>query len=306
MPPNLDHHDEERAAERPAAYTAWDDASSAFLEHLRRRNVSPETQRAYASDLLQMGEILGRPDAASLDPLALRRFLAKLRDGGLKKSSIARKLACARSLCRFLHREGVLSENPGSSVRTPRPERRLPGCLSESEIEAFLSGPRGTSRAAKRDRAILETFYSTGCRISELAALSRTDLDAASGVVRLKGKGRKERLAALGGPALRAVKSCLEAWPGADALFPNKSGRRLSVRGVRRVVEKWARRAGIARRITPHTLRHSFATHMLDRGADLRSVQELLGHSNLATTQIYTQVTTAKMKEIYGKAHPRA
>jgi len=284
----------------------WDEAVDGFLEHLRRRNVSPETLRAYASDLAGMGEILSRPDPASLDPLTLRRFLARLRDDDYRKSSIARKLACARSLCRFLHRAGVLADNPGRALRTPRLERRLPGCMTEPEVEAFLAGPEGDSKAARRDRAILETLYSTGCRISELAGLRRGDVDREAGVVRLRGKGRKERLAVLGAPALGAVRASAECWPQSDAVFANRNGRPLSVRGVRRVVEKWARRAGIMKRVTPHTFRHSFATHMLDRGADLRSVQELLGHANLATTQIYTQVTTAKMKEIYGKAHPRA
>lgn len=284
----------------------WDEAVDNFLEHLRRRNVSPETLRAYASDLAAMGEALARPDPASVDALVLRRFLAHLRDADYKKSSIARKLACARSLCRFLHRTGVLAENPARALRTPRLERRLPSCMSEEEVAAFLEGPKGDSKAARRDRAILETFYSTGCRISELAGLGRADVDLAGGVVRLRGKGRKERLAVLGAPAMAALRSAVECWPESDAVFANKSGKRLSVRGVRRVVEKWARRAGIARHVTPHTFRHSFATHMLDRGADLRSVQELLGHANLQTTQIYTQVTTSKMKEIYGKAHPRA
>jgi len=284
----------------------WDEAVDSFLEHLRRRNVSPETTRAYASDLAGMAEALSRPDPATLDPIALRRFLAKLRDDGFQKSSIARKLACARSLCRHLHLLGVLAENPGRALRTPRLERRLPKALSEAEVEAFLTGPKGHSKAALRDRAILETFYSTGCRIAELASLSRSEVDLGSGVVRLRGKGRKERLAVLGGPALAAVRKAIEAWPGSDAVFANKSGKRLSVRGARRVVEKYAGRAGIGKRVTPHTFRHSFATHMLDRGADLRSVQELLGHANIQTTQIYTQVTTARMKEVYGKAHPRA
>ncbi|MCE9581127.1 MAG: tyrosine recombinase XerC [Planctomycetes bacterium] len=284
----------------------FEEAVDSFLEYLRRRNVSPETLRAYSSDLAGMGEALSRPDPASFDPLSLRRYLARLRDDGFQKSSIARKLACARSLCRHLHRLGILQENPGRALRTPRLERRLPKALSEAEVESFLAGPQGDSKPARRDRAILETFYSTGCRIAELAALSRADIDAGSGVIRLRGKGRKERLAVLGGPALAAVRSALECWPGSEAAFANKGGRRLSIRGVRRVVEKWWKRAGLSKRVTPHTFRHSFATHMLDRGADLRSVQELLGHANIQTTQIYTQVTTAKMKEVYGKAHPRA
>lgn len=284
----------------------WDEAVDSFLEHLRRRNVSPETTRAYASDLAGMGEALARPDPATLDPIALRRFLARLRDDGFQKSSIARKLACARSLCRHLHRLGVLAENPGRALRTPRLERKLPRALTEAEVSEFLGGPKGNTKAAKRDRAILETFYSTGCRIAELAALSREDVDLGSGVVRLRGKGRKERLAVLGGPALSAVRAAVDCWPASAAVFANKAGARLSIRGVRRVVDKWARKAGIAKRVTPHTFRHSFATHMLDRGADLRSVQELLGHANIQTTQIYTQVTTARMKEVYGRAHPRA
>ncbi|NUN48943.1 MAG: site-specific integrase, partial [Candidatus Brocadiae bacterium] len=184
----------------------WDEAIDGFLGHLRRRNVSPETLRAYAGDLSGLGEALARPDPATLDPLQLRRWLAGLRDADYKKSSIARKLACARSLCRWLHRGGVLTENPGRALRTPRLERRLPTCLSEAEVLAFLEGPKGDGKSARRDRAILETFYSTGCRISELAGLSRGDVDLDGGVVRLRGKGRKERLAVLGGPALAAVR----------------------------------------------------------------------------------------------------
>jgi integrase/recombinase XerC len=284
----------------------WEEAVDGFLEHLRRRNVSPETMRAYSGDLSQMGETLERPAPGAIDALVLRRFLASLRDGDYKKSSIARKLACARSLCRWLHRTGVIAENPARALRTPRLERRLPSALSEDEIRALLSVVKGSGKAARRDRAILETLYSTGCRISELAALRRSHIDFGNSVVRLQGKGRKERLAALGGAALAAVRDAAACWPDADAVFANKAGRPLSVRGVRRVVEKWAKRAGVTKRVTPHTFRHSFATHMLDRGADLRSVQELLGHSNLQTTQIYTQVTTSRMKEIYATAHPRA
>jgi tyrosine recombinase XerC len=301
-----------------------------FLESLRYdRNYSPETLRAYASDLAQFDAFLVQERSGGeirLDHLSLRKYLAVLKAAGYHKSTIARKLACLRSFFAYVQRRGLLDHNPAKLLRTPRQERRLPDFLDEGETAALLRAPAPTTLAGRRDRAILETLYSTGMRVSELAALTRRDVDLAQGMAHVRGKGGKERLAPLGSYALTAVE---EYWsiqdercgrgagpagteppggrPGDGApAFANKHGARLSVRGVRRIVEKYARRAGIAKTVSPHTLRHSFATHMLDHGADLRSVQELLGHAHIATTQIYTHVTTTRLTEVYRRTHPRA
>lgn len=289
-----------------------------FLESLRYdRNYSVETLRAYANDLNQFSAFLQKERGESqedvrVDHLALRKYLATLKAGGYSKATIARKLACLRSFFNFIQRQGLIDHNPAKLLRTPRQERRLPDFLEETEVAQLLRAPNAATPAGKRDRAILETLYSTGMRVSELGGLTRRDVDVPGGIVRVFGKGGKERLAPLGSYAVSAIG---EYWLVADAArpaeegspaFANKSGGRLSVRGVRRIVEKYARQAGIAKTVSPHTLRHSFATHMLNRGADLRSVQELLGHAHIATTQIYTHVTTGRLAEVYKKAHPRA
>ncbi len=289
-----------------------------FLESLKYdRNYSVETLRAYASDLNQFDAFLRleSPDGNGelrVDHLALRKYLATLKAHGYTKSTIARKLACLRSFFNFTMRRGLIDHNPAKLLRTPRQERRLPDFLDETEVAALLHAPHPTSLAGRRDRAILEMLYSTGMRVSELAALTRRDVDLPAGIVRVFGKGGKERLAPLGSYAISAIEGY---WTGIDdgraigdgiPAFANKLRGRLSVRGVRRIVEKYARTAGIAKTVSPHTLRHSFATHMLNRGADLRSVQELLGHAHIATTQIYTHVTTARLAEVYRRAHPRA
>ncbi len=288
-----------------------------FLESLRYdRNYSPETLRAYASDLAQFDAfVIGQGGAAEerrLDHLSLRKYLAVLKAAGYHKSTIARKLACLRSFFTYVQRQGMLDHNPAKLLRTPRQERRLPDFLDETETAALLRAPSPTSLAGRRDRAILEGLYSTGMRVSELAGLARRDVDLAQAIVHVFGKGGKERLAPLGSYAVSAIEAY---WTTQDAIrppddgdpaFSNKLGGRLSVRGVRRIVEKYARIAGIAKTVSPHTLRHSFATHMLNHGADLRSVQELLGHAHIATTQIYTHVTTARLAEVYRRAHPRA
>ena len=275
-------------------------------------------------------------------PVHIRSYLAMLRNSGLAKSTAARKLAALRSLYKFLVRGGELASSPVAIIRTPKQDKRLPACLDEKQIERLLEAPmacldqteegNGNSESvvtgplgemlAARDRAILETIYSSGLRISELVGLNIEDLDALGSVLRLRGKGKKERMAPLGGFALRAIEAYVRLRPASSEgrgglkgksaprpvrpLFVNKHGGRLSARSVRRKLEKYLRYAGIPIHATPHTLRHSFATHMLNRGADLRSVQELLGHKSISTTQIYTHLTTARLKSVYDKAHPLA
>ena len=284
-----------------------------FLRHLRVvRNCSPNTIRAYEGDLdryvqfIGSGEIILRADI----PL-LRRFLMQLSTGSYSKSSIARMLACLRTFYQWLVRGGEISSNPGKLLRAPQLEQKLPNFLQLAEVDRLIRAARND-----RDRALLEALYGGGIRVSEAVALDVDDVSPAQEVVRVRrGKGAKERLVPIGSCATKAIDRYL-AWrserlaalgrAGERGLFINKNGTRLDVRSVRRVLDRAARAAGLDKRLTPHTLRHSFATHMLDRGADLRSVQELLGHANLQTTQIYTHVTTQRLKEVYDKAHPRA
>lgn len=288
-----------------------------FLERLKvQRNVSKHTLRAYQGDLERFAEFVIAQrveDPALVDPLLLRRYLGKLRDEGYERTTIARRMAAVRSLYRQLVHDGVIEKNPATVLRNPRIKRKLPSCLSEDEVKSILAAPEGAGVAARRDRAILEVLYSTGMRVSELVGLDLSDLHLSESFVQVKGKGAKERLSFLGKPAVEALSAYLmarglapDATRGEAPVFTNRSGRRLTDRTVRRILGKYIRRVGLAKRVTPHTLRHSFATHLLDRGADLRSVQEMLGHENIATTQIYTHLTTQGMREVYDKAHPRA
>jgi integrase/recombinase XerC len=288
---------------------------AAFLRHLEReRNASPNTIRAYGEDLAQFtGHLrreLGRePRPEDADHLAIRSFLAELHRRGLAKSSSARKLAGLRTFFRYLCREGRLETNPGRLLATPRQERRIPAVLDEAEVEALLDMP-GDALAAVRGRAILELLYATGMRCAELVALDAGEVDLGARMVRVVGKGRKERVVLFGQPAQQA----LAAWlarrravrPRTDALFLNARGGRLTDRSVRALVARRVAQAALARRCSPHTLRHSFATHLLTRGADLRAIQELLGHASLSTTQRYTHVDTRHLLEVYRKAHPKA
>jgi integrase/recombinase XerC len=295
-----------------------------FLTHLEHeRNFSDHTVRSYAGDLAQYVRFLGGGPAETSSeedlkarilgatPQDLRRYLAALRRTGYRAATIARKLATLRSFYRFLARQGLLERNPVKALRTPRQERRLPKFLQPAEIERLLAAPKADDLLTVRDRAILEVLYSTGMRVSELVGLDLKDIDPIGEVARVRGKGRRERLAPLGSYALAALERYLEARAAADvhdaeAVFVNRHGRRLSARSVRRKLAKYLKLAGLDPRVSPHTLRHSFATHMLDRGADLRAVQELLGHRSLSTTQIYTHVTARRLKEVYEAAHPRA
>jgi integrase/recombinase XerC len=290
-------------------------AVNAFLRHLdRERNASPHTVRAYGDDLAQFRDYLERAlgraaRPAEVDHLLIRGFLADLHQRGLKKVSAARKLASLRTFFRFLCREGVLDTNPARALLSPRLERRIPAVLDEREVDAILAVP-GDADAAVRARAILEMLYATGIRCSELVGLDLPDVDLGARMVRVLGKGRKERVVLFGSRAQSALKAYLEvrqkARPRHDALFLNARGGRLTDRSVRTLVTGRMSAVALVRRISPHTLRHSFATHLLARGADLRAIQELLGHASLSTTQRYTHVDTKQILSIYRKTHPRA
>jgi integrase/recombinase XerC len=291
-----------------------------YLQYLRvERGASPHTLKSYREDLESLAEYLadetGRaPEPASITMAELRGFVSALHEAGYAKSSIARRLASVRSFFRFGQREGWAEANPAKALRNPRKSKKLPHFLSSDEVGRLLDAPGGDAQLALRDRAILETLYAAGLRVSELVGLSDGDLDFAAGVVRVRGKGRKERLSPIGSFAVRSLKAWLKVRTlsprekqGREApVFTNRLGTRLTTRSVARMLEKYLKLTGLDSRTSPHTLRHSFATHLLDRGADIRSVQELLGHKSLVTTQIYTHVSTANLKAAYEKAHPRA
>ncbi len=295
-------------------------AIESFIEYLRvERNASDLTIKSYEEDLIALvlyfEETEGREvQLSEVTTLELRRFVAELQQAGYAKSTISRKLACLRSFFRFAVREGWVEANIAKPLRNPRAGRKLPHFLSAEEIARLLESPPSTSASGVRDRAILETMYSAGLRVSELVGLSIEDIDFSAGLVRVRGKGRKERLSPLGSYAQKAIKNWLsqrEPNPKAtkehaSAVFLNRFGNRLTSRSVGRMLEKYLKQCGLDQRTSPHTLRHSFATHLLDRGADIRSVQELLGHKSLITTQIYTHVSTERLREVYESAHPRA
>ncbi|MBA4066983.1 MAG: tyrosine recombinase XerC [Isosphaera sp.] len=292
-----------------------------FLTHLGlEKNASDKTVKSYREDLTQAlsfaREHTNKPrtDPADWTTRLLRAFVAWLHGRRYAKATVARRLAAVRSFGTFLCRQGVLTENPAKSLRGPRPDKNLPHFLTADEVGALLAAPPAGHWAGRRDRAILETLYSAGVRVSELVGLNLADTDLADGVVTVRGKGRRERLALLGPDAVAAVRRWLgdrtallrKAGKDSPAVFLNKLGTRLTTRSVGRLVAKHLRAAGLDPRTSPHTLRHSFATHLLDAGADVRGVQELLGHKSLGTTQVYTHVTTRRMRDAYRKSHPRA
>jgi integrase/recombinase XerC len=324
-----------------------------FINYLRaERHFSTHTARCYAADLEQFCVFLADPDAEpppgpapnavkgsngypnrklspplsphlieernrrllAVDTDLVRLFMSKLRDRNYCKSTVARKLATLRSFYKFVVRREYTGSNPVTPIRTPKQEKRLPKFLDVEQIEKLFSNCDTTTLLGARDRAILEMLYSTGIRVSELVALNIADIDLGSSVIRVRGKGKKERVIPIGPGAVKAVihyldlrRSSLQtAKHDPDALFINKHGQRLSTRSVRRKLDKYLLEAGLDLSVSPHTLRHSFATHMLQRGADLRSVQEMLGHQSLSTTQIYTHMTSENVKHAYEKAHPRA
>jgi integrase/recombinase XerC len=321
-----------------------------YLEHLEAdRNLSPHTVRAYEGDLLRFLDFLagdflacpaGEVQPAAVDGLAVRSFLASLHTHGLGRRSQARALAAVRGLLGFACREGTLAANPAQGVPTPKLPKTLPRHLLPGEVEALIEAPAAAAGAApgseaapggalaaalaRRDHAVLELLYAAGLRVGELVGLDWGSIDLPARVVRVLGKGGKERMVPFGRPAAAALRQWLEDWEavraalpesGADAsgaggrdepVFLNHRGGRLSDRSVRRIIDRWIEQTALARGVHPHTLRHSFATHLLEGGADLRSIQELLGHSSLSTTQKYTHVEVERLLTVYRGAHPRA
>ncbi len=302
-----------------------------FLDYLHHeKHFSDYTVKSYGADLIQFGQFLigeigqlaGAKDGVPLDdkqlkcePLTIREFLAYLYAQNYTKSTTARKLATLRSFYKFLIRRGLVSVNPLSTIRTPKQEKRLPKCLDLEQVQKLLEAPGDADLLSARDKAMLEILYSSGIRVSELVELEIADIDLQEGALRVRGKGRKDRLTPIGSQAIKAVQRYFDLRAQdqrsltaghAGRVFLNKHGEPLSTRSVRRKLDKYLVEAGLDPGISPHTLRHSFATHLLNNGADLRSVQELLGHQSLSTTQIYTHLTTSRMKEVYDQAHPRA
>ncbi len=295
-----------------------------FFQHLKyERNLSPHTLRNYSSDLEQFKvHLLGiekRDDiaAADIDRLTIREWMASLH-GDHKKTSVARKLASLRTFFQFLIREGKLESNPAKMVATPRIERTLPNHLSIEDAVRFIETPDINTNLGRRDRAIIEFLYATGIRVGELVGINLADVDMREKVVRVTGKRNKQRMVPFGEPALQALLLYLEKTRGVflnecppaerdeRALFLHRRGGRLTTRSVGRLIDKYIKLCADIHNISPHSLRHTFATHLLDQGADLRDIQELLGHARLSTTQIYTQVSMEKMIEVYDKAHPKA
>jgi integrase/recombinase XerC len=282
-----------------------------FLRYLAvERGASPHTLRSYRADLADCARFLARRGVGTLaqaDARVLRGYLADLHARGLARTSVARRLATLRSFFRFLVRRGRARANPAMEVRTPRLPKRLPGYLPIDESETLLRQDFSASAHGVRDRAVLELLYASGIRVAELAALDVDDVDLHEGAARVTGKGGKERIVPLGRKAVEAVRAYLAGRAGTGGpLFRNRRGGRLTVRTLHRIVRARARAAGLVRRVSPHTLRHTFATHLLDAGADLRLIQELLGHARLGTTQKYTHVSTERLMAVYDRAHPRA
>jgi integrase/recombinase XerC len=284
-----------------------------FLRYLEiEKNASAHTIINYRLDLeeflrfSQAGKA-DTPDIAKVDYLTLRRFLASLKQKNIKSRTISRKVSCLKTFFKFIVREGYLKDNPALLISSPKVDKYLPQFLTEQEMMRLIEAPSCDTVSGLRDRAIFETLYSTGMRISELVSLEEDSLDYIAGVTKVLGKGKKERLVPVGERAIAAIRKYLaKRKHNARALFLNNRGKRITDRGVRVILDKYIRIMSEKKNISPHTFRHSFATHLLNRGADLRSVQELLGHANLSTTQVYTHLTTEKLKAIYDKAHSRA
>lgn len=276
-----------------------------FLEI--EKNASDYTRINYAHDLREFDDFAKDVPLEKIDYLLLRRYLAHLKSANLSKRTINRRLSCLRSFFKFLFKEGLMKTNPATLLSSPKQDKYLPQFLTEEEIVKLLESADIVDELGLRDRALLETLYSTGMRISELAGLDLDDVDFISGVVKVKGKGKKERMLPIGSRAVEAIRKYLDKrLKKSPVIFLNKNNTRLTTRGARLIMNKYIKKTSLRQGISPHTLRHSFATHLLNRGADLRSVQELLGHSNLSTTQVYTHLTTERLKAVYDKAHPRA
>jgi integrase/recombinase XerC len=288
-----------------------------FINYLSyEKNASPHTCRCYQRDLEEFENFLKKSDLflsegediemGKVDHIAIRKYLSFLHRRN-KKSSIARKVSTLRSFYKYLVREELVSSNPAKTVSTPKAEKPLPTTLTVDEAFRLMESPAEKNRL--RDRAILELLYSSGIRVSELVGLNLNHLDMDLGIVKVMGKGRKERIVPIGSKAIEALKALLEERSdieGEAPLFVNVKGGRLTDRSVGRVVKKYAKRSAIFRKISPHSLRHTFATHLLDAGADIREIQEMLGHASLSTTQRYTHLSMGKLMEVYDKAHPRS
>ncbi|MDD5556493.1 MAG: tyrosine recombinase XerC [bacterium] len=288
-----------------------------YLSHLRaERNASPHTLTNYRRDIDRFGRFLlpragaAEPPWKAADRSLIRQYLAELNRASLSRASVARAVSALRSFYRFMVREGALAANPFLGVTGPRREKTLPRFLDVPTARRLMEAAAGDDLLTLRDRAILETLYSTGMRVGELVSLNVGDMDLLGEVLRVRGKGNKDRLAPIGREAVRALAAYFRVRGAAAGrrapAFVNRDGGRLTALSVRAVVGKYVRKAAIEGKVSPHSLRHSFATHLLDAGADLRAVQELLGHSSLSTTQVYTHVTAERMKRVYEKAHPRA
>jgi integrase/recombinase XerC len=293
----------------------WRAAIDAYLSELSTRDASPATVRAYRRDLTELAAwaTARGSEPGQLAYRDLRGYAAELSGRRLAKSSIGRKLVAVRSFHRHLVASGATGQNPADLLPTPKRDQRLPRVIAPEEMAALLERIPATTPLEVRDRALFELTYSCGLRAEEIVSIDLGDLDFDSETLRVTGKGRKTRVLPVGEPAQRAVQRYLETArralePGRDeaALFVSRRGRRLSSSDVRRRLDKWVREAALAGHVSPHTLRHSFATHLLEGGADLRSIQDLLGHSNLSTTQIYTRVEPSRLRNEYAKAHPRA
>ncbi|MBI5104954.1 MAG: site-specific tyrosine recombinase XerD [Solirubrobacterales bacterium] len=287
-----------------------------FLAYLEfERGLSRNTLEAYRSDLLQLGTHLRarQVDVLEAQHADLASFLDGLAEAGARPATIQRKAACLRSFYRHLRREQVLEHDPTADLRAPRKSQKLPNVLSRGDVAKLLAAPRGTDPGALRDRALLELMYACGLRASEAIGLEVGDLDLRDGILRARGKGSKERLVPVGREAVAAVKTYLQRGRPAMVgdrderrLFVNRRGTGLTRQGLYKIVQRHAKTAGLDDRMSPHTLRHTFATHLLAGGCDLRSVQEMLGHADIATTQIYTHLSAERLKDVYFKAHPRA
>ena len=282
-----------------------------FIRYLEiEKNYSKHTILNYRLDLEDFYKFLGGLELKKVDYLLLRKYLAVLKEKKLGARSIGRRLSALRSFFKFLTRDSYLKTNPILMLSSPKLEKHLPGFLTEEEVSRLIESAGAKNEKGERglrDRAILETFYSTGLRISEVVSLSTQDIDFISGTIKVFGKGKKERIVPIGDTAIKSIRSYLAKRKKQNAaIFLNKNGSRITARGVRGIVGKYIHLTGMRHGISPHTLRHSFATHLLNRGADLRCVQELLGHANLSTTQVYTHITTERLKNVYDKAHPHA
>ncbi len=295
-----------------------------FSEYMKARNVSPHTYRNYVSDLEQFLDYLTPPERdgkraefplEKLDNLVIREYLGHLYEQKLQKSSMARKISAIRSLCKFLCREGFLEQNPGKLVRLPKVPKKVPSYLTVEDVVRLIESPDLSRPLETRDRAILELLYACGVRVSELSGLNVEDVNFKEAFILVRGKGRKERIVPFGRHCLNALQAYLQerSFPGVrfagkhpTPLFLNHLGTRLTSRSVARLIEKYVQRCGLNQKVSPHALRHSFATHLLNSGADLRSIQELLGHQNLSTTQKYTHLSVGHLMEQYDKAHPKA